>query len=136
MVATPLFAQTGLTRKQAEIHKRKAQLEDCLSQAQSKQAELHRIEAKYEELKRDHRDKEDKRSQAKDAYTRASRNVDIITPEQLSKLLAEYQEAEKELGATKRKLKQVENQNNEASQGVGFAIRKAECHRKRWQTLD
>ena len=75
-----------------------------------KRENLHaRYQSSYDLLKLDIQNKKEVYTKTKDAYTRASQNVDIISQEQLSQLLQDYKNADKDLKTTNSKLKGIEN---------------------------
>lgn len=102
------FAQNDLAGKQDLIKKKEADWHAQESNIQKKRAELQRLISSLDSLKRDAQIKQDKQAQAKDAYSRASQNVDIMTPQQLGNFLTEYQNADKELRMAEGELKKAE----------------------------
>lgn len=99
------YRQRQIDKKTDEIRG----LEDQISRLEIKYKE---ISSKYEVVKRENQSNQDAYDKAKDAYTRASQNVDIISPEQLSQFLKDYKEADKNLRGSDDELKKIEGEKN------------------------
>jgi len=104
----PAHAQDELKYNQ-QIYNKSIEIQKIESQISNLESDYSQVSSSHELLKMDVQNKKETYARAKDAYTRASQNVDIISPEQLSQLLRDYKHADKDLKTTKSKLKGFEN---------------------------
>lgn len=103
------LASASVYAQQEEIDVKSAQIKELEREISRLSEESGAISAKYEQLKRWHEIKRSNYEQSKDAYTRASQNVDIISHEQLTQHLLDYKKADKELNASRRELQKTKS---------------------------
>ena len=104
----PAHAQDELKYNQ-QIYNKSIEIKKIESQISNLESDYNKVSSSQELLKMDIQNKKESYANAKDAYTRASQNVDIISPEQLSQLLRDYKNADKDLKTSNSKLKGIEN---------------------------
>jgi len=104
----PAHARDVLKYNQ-QIYNKSIEIKKIESQISYLESDYSKVSSRHELLKMDVQDKKEAYAKAKDAYTRASQNVDIISPEQLSQFLRDYKNAGKDLKASNSKLKGLEN---------------------------
>lgn len=104
----PAHAQDELRYNQ-QIYNKSIEIKKIESQISHLESDYSKVSSRHELLKMDVQDKKETYTKAKDDYTRASQNVDIISQEQLSQFLRDYKNADKDLRASNSKLKRLEN---------------------------
>jgi uncharacterized protein YhfF len=106
--------------------------QDYNQQVQQKQKDINNIEdiitqkdnalisanSNFEGAKSKYKIAQEKVSKAKEAYERGSQNSDIVTPEQLSKLLTELQSAKKDLATAEQYYKELEILKNSGASEI------------------
>ncbi len=95
---------------QQQIDKKTRELKEIGDQISTWEAKYQKVCPSYELLKKENQNKRNVHDNVKDFYTRASQNIDIVSPEQLSQLLNDYKKADKELKASEEELKKVKNE--------------------------
>lgn len=108
IVVMPAHAQDELQYNQ-QIYNKSIEIQKIESQISNLESDYSKVSSSHELLKMDVQNKKETYAKTKDAYTRASQNVDIISPEQLSQLLRDYKNADKDLKTSNSKLKGLEN---------------------------
>ena len=83
-------AQDNLKYQEDQIIKKTEQLREIQLQIDNIKRESDNIHTKFELTDKDNKNKQLNHEKAKEAYNRASQNVDIVAPEQMAQLLRAY----------------------------------------------
>jgi hypothetical protein len=111
LVVTSLaFSQDDMSRWRAQLTEKGQQLREIETKISTTQQQLQQVTADHEIAKKNVKDKKDAYDRAKDAYDRGTVNVDIMSSEDLVKLLNAYKSADEEYRSALDREKQLENQ--------------------------
>jgi hypothetical protein len=105
-------SQDNLKYQEDQIVKKTEQLKEIQLQIDNIKRESDNIHTKFELTDKDNKNKQLNHEKAKEAYNRASQNVDIVAPEQMAQLLRAYQQTTKELKESSEELAKVKNDKN------------------------
>ncbi len=105
--ALPLCAETKAEPHQKEIAVKKAEIKGIEKEIAALSEEQNALSIRHDQVRIEHAGNQRSYDEAKDAYTRASQNIDIISAEQLTMHLKEYKAADKKLNASEKELQKT-----------------------------
>ena len=109
---TSLFSQDNISKWRIQVAEKEQQLNKLNLEINSVQEKKHQIESSLASAGKDRKDKKSVYDKAKDAYERASKNVDLISADDLTNLLKEYKTADKEYKSAQEKEQELKNEKS------------------------
>lgn len=113
-----LFSQNNLSKWRAQLSDKKHRINNITIELGKVRKELEQITIEFENAKKDRIYKKNIYDKTKDAFNRGSKNADIISPDDLVKLLKEYQAANKDHRKAQDIEKKLENQKNRLEEKI------------------
>ena len=125
-MAYPVLGQGDIQVLKSQIAEKSSLLAFTAKDFEARNKEYQAILADYEKAKANRENMEKARAKTKELYERASQNIDLISAENLSTLLADYQDADKALKSAQKDEDAVFARMNLAGAGVRELHRRLE----------